>query len=117
MSKKSKWSLEGTILTVVMPEGATAEFSLNNIHQDVLAQVEAYGLKQKLSDSCARSADQKLTEAEAIAEMQGTYENLVTGIWREKGTGSGISMAKKLKEAAAVATPEQLRVLKELGLA
>ena len=116
MSKKSKWSLEGTVLTVVMPEGETAEFDLASVHADVITQVQAYGLKQKLSDSTARPSDQKLTEKEAIAEMQGTYDNLVSGIWREKGGGSGISMAKKVKEAALTATPEQLRVLKELGL-
>lgn len=53
---------------------------LNEVQQMVVE----YGVKQKLSDSCARSKEQKLSRSELTAQLKETWDMIVNGEWIKK---------------------------------
>jgi hypothetical protein len=100
---KAKWSLDKVLLKVSMPDGEAADFNLNDLFSgfEKLTGTQqntiAYGVKQKLSDSTARSKDEKLDSKGAIEVMRTTYAGIVDGTaWTKKG-GGGFS--KKISQA------------------
>jgi hypothetical protein len=109
-SKKAKWTLDGSTLMVKMPtEGVGAKFDMNELlpgftEQSVTIQnTLVYGAKQRMSDACARSKNEKLTDVNAIVVMRTTWEELVSGkIWERK-TSKGVERMseddKKVKSA------------------
>lgn len=120
--QKTSWDLIGSNLIGTMPYGTKAEFDLSRLFPqfeefDESQQLSiAYGIKQKVADATARPADQKLTEDEAKTVMEATYDRIVGGQWNATKEGA-ITMKKKVDQAINNATPEQLEVLKQLGLA
>ena len=128
--KKSKWSLVKGILAVLMPEGNSGSWDLTKLFPLFLEMTEtqqeviAYGVKQKLADSCARNSDTKLTEAESIAQMEKTWEMLLSGKFTSGTRGTGISVAAKVEKAVAAqgiekyktANKAQRKMLLELGI-
>src|SRR4030043_600398 len=120
--KKSKWSLVKGILAVLMPEGNSGSWDLTKLFPLFLEMTEtqqgvmAYGVKQKLADSCARNSDTKPTEAESIAQMEKTWEMLLSGKFTSGTRGTGISMKKKVDSAWEMASPAERKVLAKLGL-
>lgn len=100
---KAKWSLDKVLLKVSMPDGEAADFNLNDLFSgfEKLTGTQqntiAYGVKQKLSDSTARSKNEKLDSKGAIEVMRTTYAGIVDGTaWTKKG-GGGFS--KKISQA------------------
>ena len=128
--KKSKWSLLDGILSVLMPGGKGGSWDLVKLFPTFGEMTEtqketiAYGVKQKLMDSCARNADVKLTEAESIAQMNKTWEMLLSGKFTSGTRGTGITVAAKVEKAVAAqgiekyktANKAQRKMLLELGI-
>lgn len=55
------------------------------LHKDVLAELFANGVSQKVRDSSAGAQ----TEDESIKAMEGTRDQLYAGEWATRGTGGG----------------------------
>ena len=124
---KAKWSLDKVLLKVEMPSGEKADFDLNELFSEfeklggTQQNTIAYGVKQKLSDSTARSKDEKLDEKGAIEVMRKTYAGIVDGTaWTKKGGGgfskkiSRAQLNEKAKEAKMTAVQAQ-KLLEGLG--
>ena len=124
---KAKWSLDKVLLKVSMPDGKVADFNLNDLFSGfekltgTQQNTVAYGVKQKLSDSTARSKDEKLDSKGAIEVMRMTYAGIVDGTaWTKKG-GGGFSkkisqavLEEKAKEAGLSVTKAKA-VLESIG--
>jgi len=120
--KQMNWTNNAAILKVEhLDIEESQEFDLTEIFEEadnfneVQLNVIVYGIKQKLADSCARSKDMTLTGAERVEQIAEVWERLKTGDWNQKGVERNTS-AKKIKEAQANASPEELAVMKKLGL-
>ena len=117
---KSKWNLDKATLTCTSGDTitnidlATLFPEFDNM-DDVQQMAIAYGIKQKLSDACARPKDQTLTSAEAKVVMINTYERVVGGDWNQGRTGA-VSYKSKINSAVAKATDAEKKVLRKLGL-
>jgi len=88
-------------------------YALKAIPQDMQNACAFHGLCQKLGDTTAGM--KAFTDKEKSAAIDKVYGNLVAGLWRVKGEGVQ-TMKKKMTEAKAKATPEELKVLEKLGL-
>jgi len=121
-STKNSWDLNGTDLACVFPDATVGKFDLEVLFPDftkfneVQALVVAYGVKQKLSDSCARPKDAKLTFKEAAEQMADTFQMLASGKFTSGTRAGAISYKRKIEAAKESATPAELKVLKKLGL-
>lgn len=97
---KTKWSDKDSTLTCKLPDSdISVSFDVVAVmDSDCADTCMAYGLKQKLSDACARGADEKLTDEEARDVMQARYNDILQGNWNVVGKSkSGIK--KDAKEA------------------
>ena len=118
------WSLAESKLTVeVLALKQKMTFGLDMLFPDFLKydnvqqMTIAYGVKQKLADHVARSADVKLTPAEMVVELKALWNRItVDKLWNKPGEGKS-TMKKRVDEAVAKASPAELAVLKKLGLA
>ena len=71
------------------------------------------GFGTKLVDNLAGM--KAYSQEEKIAKVTSVYNNLLKGNWRVPGEGTQ-SMKKKLTSAQEKATPQEMEVLKKLGL-
>jgi len=118
------WSLAESKLTVeVLALKQKMTFGLDMLfpgfakYDNVQQMTIAYGVKQKLADHVARSADVKLTPAEMVVELKALWNRItVDKLWNKPGEGKS-TMKKRVDEAVAKASPAELAVLKKLGLA
>jgi len=118
-----KYSEEGSLtcnhLDVEEGQTLTSTFDLTKVFSDFNKMTEVqklvivYGIKQKLADTTARPADEKLTAAERDAAMTKLYGQIVTGTWAVKGEGR----VSKVKKALETCTQADAKVLVKLGLA
>ena len=114
-----KGDLTCTHLDVEEGQALTSTFELAKLFSDFskLTEVQqltiVYGVKQKLADTTARPADEKLTAAERDAAMTKLYEQIVAGTWRITGEGR----ISKIKKALETCTQAEAKVLVKLGLA
>lgn len=125
MAKQTmKWELlEEVVLacTHLDDEDRQQMFDLTELYPDyreyneVQKNIIAYGVKQKLADSCARSKDQTLTSQERTEQMDEVYSRMVSGDWNQKGIERQ-TLNKKLKAAKEAATEAELAILRKLGL-
>lgn len=102
MKKKASWKLEGTILTVTYVDGTTAIFNLLDIDKQIenlsetALETLSYGVKQKLSDSCARPKGETLTPALMKKVMEEMFQEIVSGeAWTRKSGERDVT--KKVK--------------------
>jgi hypothetical protein len=96
---KTKWTLTNDEAVVTTDDGITETFPMDLIKaSDCADMCLYYGLKQKLADATARSADEKLTGAEAVIVMQDVYKRIVEGKWNAEGVARS-SLQKDMKEA------------------
>jgi hypothetical protein len=100
--KKASWKLEGSVLTVTYADESKAIFDLRELHEEFILLSEtaretmAYGVKQKLSDSCARPKGETLTPALMKKVMNTTFEEVVSGeAWTRKTGEKDLTKAKK----------------------
>ena len=125
--KKASWKLESALLKVTMPTGEAADFNLNDLFPgfEKLTGTQqntiAYGVKQKLSDSTARSKDEKLDAKGAIEVMRTTFAGVIDNTaWTKKGGGgfskkiSKASLDEKAKESKMSSAQAQ-KLLESLG--
>ncbi len=82
-SKKSKWTLVGSILTITMPSSATRSFDMERIYEDFEGMqlnqqfCAQYGVKQNLSDEIA--GQKGVTDETKLDLMESRFEELVRG--------------------------------------
>jgi hypothetical protein len=125
--KKASWKLDGVSQTVTMPDGITRSFDLSELFPDFAKfngtqqNTIAYGVKQKLSDSTARSKDEKLDSKGAVEVMATTYAGIIDNTaWTKKGGGgfskkiSKASLDEKAKESKMSSAQAQ-KLLESLG--
>ena len=74
-----------------------------------------YGLAVKLVRCTAGMNNDTYSDAERSAKIDECWEHMKGNNWNKPGTGVS-TMKKKVDEAASKATPEELAVLKKLGL-
>ena len=117
------WSMDNGVLGCSHTDGNATSYDLGAVfpeildYTDVQLKVIAYGVKQKLADSCARPSDQTLTYGERVAVMAGLYDQLVAGKWSDRKGSDRISVkAIKDKVATMELTKSQREVLSQLGL-
>jgi hypothetical protein len=81
---KMKWELKGNLLGCVSGDVEMGLFDMTELYTDgiwdkmdqVAKDNSAYGTKQKLSDSIARNADEKLNTSEKIIVFKSTWKQL-----------------------------------------
>lgn len=83
LSKKSKWTLVGSILTITMPSSATRSFDMERIYEDFEGMqlnqqfCAQYGVKQNLSDEIA--GQKGVSDETKLDLMESRFEELVRG--------------------------------------
>lgn len=125
MAKKTmKWTLDKGILkcthTDATPE-LIQDFEMVDLWTEFLDWNEvqmnagAYGVKQKLADYCAQSADAKYTPAERHDRMAELWDRLTdpdNPQWNIKGEGR----TSKIDKAVTNANKTELKTMLKLGL-
>jgi hypothetical protein len=127
MKRTMKWSLEegSLIATHLDEEDYYSRFDLDMLFPDFDTMTEvqqmliAYGVKQKLADSCARSKEVSLNAFERHTQMNEVWHTLLTGKWKEAGKGKE-SLQKKISKAEAEAPESEVAkavaVLRKAGI-
>lgn len=100
------WELiDAKLIVEILATKDKLSFDLTKIWPDfieyklVAKNLAAYGVKQKLADKVAKSADEKLTALEKKAALLGLWDQLVKNVWRVAGV-SGIKMSELKSELA-----------------
>lgn len=123
MAKKTmKWTLDKGILTCEHTDGDFSQtFDLTDLWSEfekwneVQSKAGAYGVKQKLADHCAQSADAKYTPDERRDRMADLWARLTDPDdpqWNVKGEGR----SSKIDKATANANKTELKTMLKLGL-
>lgn len=123
MAKKTmKWTLDEGILTCEHTDGDFSQpFDLTELWPDfgdwneVQSKAGAYGIKQKLADHCAQSADAKYTPEERRDRMADLWARLTDPKdpqWNVKGEGR----TSKIDKAMTTANKAELKTMLKLGL-
>lgn len=122
MAKQMTWELTKGILEVNHTDGQFKQsFDLTDMFPDFLdyntvqANIIGYGLKQKLADSCAKSADEKLTAEERRDTMTAVWDRLIAGEWNVKGI-SRQTVKKKIDTAIESAEEDELATMVKLEI-
>lgn len=89
------------------------EYKYNDLNAEMKDMCGFLGLGTKLQDVTADMA--AYNDKEKIEKVNRTFKTMLDGLWRVPGTGKQ-TMKKKMDEAKEKATPEELEVLKKLGL-
>lgn len=126
---QNKWDCSNDgLLTVLMPSGLKGEFDLTEIFESWADYTPAekffsgYGVKQKLSDLCAKSKKEALTDAEKLEAMEKLFNYAVDNqklpeVKRAGGFGiSKKAIAEKIEKREVPLTEDQIALMKELGL-
>lgn len=70
--------------TVTRRNGATVEVDVTKLSAEMVANLFAYGLRQKVNDSASSAKD----KAESETMMQACIENLLSGTWAMRSAAS-----------------------------
>ncbi len=121
LKKKISWKFndEDMIATATYPTDETVSFVITDLPDDMLNMATYYGVKQKLSDSIARSKEEKLTPSEAIDCMNSLFEQMKNGDWNAKKAvrKSPIEVLKtKLNKAVSDGTMTEVEAEQTLAL-
>ena len=108
MAKKSmNWTVGNGILACEhLDIEQTQEFDLSELFDnvedfnEVQINTVAYGIKQKLADSCARPKELTLTGEERVAQLDAVWARLLEGDWNQKGVTRGVGIKKSDLELA-----------------
>ena len=92
------------------------QYKVTDLPQTMQANCRLHGLCQKLIDSTAGMNSKDYTEDERAAKVAEVWATLKKDQWTKPGE-SKATMKKKVDEAVEKASPEELAVLKKLGLA
>jgi len=126
MKRTMKWTLDGDTLVAKhldTPLDKLSLFVITDIFPNFTEMTEvqqnliAYGIKQKLADSCARSKEVSLNADERHTQMMEVWNTLLDGKWKEEGKGKE-SLQKKIDKKAAE-DPEVAKaqaILRKAGL-
>jgi len=87
-AKKTKWSYNEAMATVLFPDGATQDFDTNLIHADCEQFLYHYGVKQFLSDKIA-GIGKGATSAMKLAVFDEYFELLCEGKTAKAGGAKG----------------------------
>lgn len=90
-------------------------YSVSALPKTIQGNCKLHGLCQKLIDSTAGMNSKDYTDKERADKVAEVWKTLKEGSWRKPGEGMS-TMKKKVDEAKTKATPEELEVLKKLGL-
>lgn len=89
------------------------EYNYNELNDEMKDMCGFLGFGTKLVDTLAGM--KAYSPEEKIEKVNKVFESILNGEWRIPGTGKQ-TMKKKMDEAKELATPEELEVLKKLGL-
>ena len=119
---KLSWSLTDSTLAVeVLATKTKVTFDIAKLFpkfmemSDVQQRTIANGLKQKLADHLARSADVALTPQEMVTELNALWERLCSGHWNMEGKGTSRVKVSELK--AQVVEKDELLAEMDMKLA
>ena len=91
------------------------QYKVSDLPKTMQANLKLHGLCQKLIDSTAGMNSKDYTDKEREAKVQEVWFTLKKNQWTKPGE-SKATMKKKVDEAVEKASPQELAVLKKLGL-
>lgn len=92
-----------------------ATYAVSSLSKTIQSHCTLHGLCQKLIDSTAGMNNDSYTDKERSDRVAQVWNQLKADQWTKPGEGKA-TMKKKVDEAKSKATPEELAVLKKLGL-
>lgn len=113
MTTKRKMVKDFDAMTLVL-YGIT--FKLSDLPKGIQAKCALHGMCQKLVDSTAGMNSKDYTDDERKEKIKEVYATLKSNLWAKPAEGKS-TIKKKVDAAIAAATPEELALLKKLGLA
>lgn len=103
--KREKNFDTGHVKFTVIETGADFEINVNDLPEDIKTSLLVHGVNAKVGDS---AADPKVDAMEA---MQGTWEQLKSGVWAARSSGDGSARITILAEALQKVTGQELEAV------
>lgn len=107
-------------LNIEYDNGDSQTFDTQSLPPNVIAQLLAYGLKQKLVDALAPRKDKGWSDEDCQDRLTGLWESMENGSFTVKAPGSSLAakvndMQEKLNKFLAM-SPEQKATLEAIGI-
>lgn len=101
----------GASFSISFESGETLDFSTKGLPSNIINELLAYGLKQKLVDSLAPRKASNWSEQDCIDRLSNVYEAMANGSFTVRAPGSSlqnkVEKAKEQLDKFLAMTPEQ----------